>query len=42
MECKVKWIGDGMSFVAETGSNHALLMDVAPEAGVGDLGPLPM
>ena len=42
MECKVKWIGDGMSFVAETGSNHALVMDGAPEAGGRNLAPRPM
>ena len=28
MECKVKWL-DGVSFVAETGSGHALVMDGA-------------
>ena len=28
MECKVKWI-DGVSFVAETESGHALVMDGA-------------
>ncbi|MFZ2855548.1 MAG: OsmC family protein [Rhodocyclaceae bacterium] len=42
MECKVKWIGDGMSFVAETGSNHAFVMDGSPEAGGRNLGPRPM
>lgn len=42
MECKVKWTGDGMSFVAETGSNHAFVMDGAPEAGGRNLGPRPM
>ena len=42
MECKVKWIDGGMSFLAETGSNHALLMDGAPEAGGRDLAPRPM
>ncbi len=42
MERKVKWIGDGMSFVAETGSNHALVMDGAPEAGGRNLAPRPM
>jgi hypothetical protein len=37
MECTVKWVGAagsgtaGMSFVAETGSGHALVMDGAPE-----------
>lgn len=42
MECKVKWTGDGMSFVAETGSNHAFVMDGASEAGGKNLGPRPM
>lgn len=42
MECKVKWTGEGMSFVAETGSNHAVLMDGAPEAGGRNLAPRPM
>ena len=41
MECTVKWVG-GMSFMAETGSNHALLMDGAPEAGGRNLAPRPM
>lgn len=42
MECKVKWTGDGMSFLAETGSNHAIVMDGAPEAGGRNLAPRPM
>jgi putative redox protein len=42
MECKVKWTGDGMSFLAETGSNHAVVMDGAPEAGGRNLAPRPM
>jgi len=43
MECRVKWIGsDGMSFVAETGSGHAFVMDGAPEGGGRNLGPRPM
>ncbi|KAB2927099.1 MAG: OsmC family protein [Dechloromonas sp.] len=44
MECIVKWTGtdSGMSFVAETGSGHALVMDGAPEAGGRNLGPRPM
>ena len=41
MECKVRWI-DGVSFVAETGSGHALVMDGAPEGGGRNLGPRPM
>src|SRR3989441_12102124 len=43
MECKVKWIGsDGMSFVAETESGHAFVMDGAPDGGGRNLGPRPM
>ena len=42
MECSVKWIAGGMSFVAETGSGHAFVMDGAPEAGGRNLGPRPM
>ena len=42
MECKVRWSGDGMSFVAETGSNHLLTMDGAPEGGGRNLAPRPM
>jgi putative redox protein len=42
MECTVKWTGSGMSFLAETGSNHALVMDGAPEAGGRNLAPRPM
>ena len=43
MDCKVKWIGpEGMSFVAETESGHAFVMDGAPEGGGRNLGPRPM
>ncbi len=43
MDCRVKWGGvDGMSFVAETGSGHAFVMDGAPEGGGRNLGPRPM
>ena len=42
MECKVKWSGDGMSFLAETGSNHLVVMDGAPDAGGRNLAPRPM
>jgi putative redox protein len=42
MECKVKWTGGDMSFLAETGSNHAVVMDGAPEAGGRNLAPRPM
>lgn len=44
MECRVRWGGKhaGMSFTAESGSGHALVMDGAPEAGGRNLGPRPM
>ena len=43
MECTVKWVApDGMSFVAETESGHAFVMDGAPEGGGRNLGPRPM
>lgn len=41
MECRVKWV-DGMSFLAQTGSNHAVMMDGAPEAGGRNMAPRPM
>ena len=43
MECQVSWTGPGgMSFLAETGSGHAVVMDGAPEGGGRNLGPRPM
>lgn len=42
MECTVKWTGEGMSFLAETESNHLFAMDGAPEAGGRNLAPRPM
>lgn len=42
MDCTVKWIEGGMSFLAETGSKHAIVMDGAPEAGGRDMAPRPM
>ena len=43
MESVVKWVGpEGMSFLAETGSGHAVVMDGAPEGGGRNLGPRPM
>lgn len=39
----MKWGGtDGMSFIAETGSGHAFVMDGAAEGGGRNLGPRPM
>ena len=42
MECTVRWSGSGMSFLAETGSNHLVSMDGAPEGGGRNLAPRPM
>jgi putative redox protein len=43
MECTVKWTGlEGMSFLAETGSGHATLMDGAVDGGGRNLAPRPM
>ncbi|MEN9773136.1 MAG: hypothetical protein RL322_206 [Pseudomonadota bacterium] len=43
MQATVRWTGPGgMSFVAETGSGHAVVMDGAPEGGGRDLAPRPM
>ncbi|OFZ73510.1 MAG: peroxiredoxin, partial [Betaproteobacteria bacterium RBG_16_64_9] len=41
MECRIRWV-EGMSFMAETGSGHAFIMDGAPEGGGRNLGPRPM
>src|SRR5258705_1468871 len=41
MKTRIKWI-DGVSFVAESGSGHALIVDGAPDAGGRNLGPRPM
>jgi putative redox protein len=41
MKARVKW-NEGMSFVGETGSGHALIVDGAPEHGGRNLGPRPM
>lgn len=43
MKARVKWLGqDGMAFVAESGSGHAVVIDGAPGAGGRNLGPRPM
>lgn len=42
MECTVRWRGEGMSFVAETESNHLVAMDGAPDGGGRNLAPRPM
>ena len=41
MECTVRWT-QGMTFLAETESNHVLAMDGAPEGGGRNLAPRPM
>src|SRR6266478_6278965 len=42
MECTVRWTGDGMTFLAETGSNHVVPMDGAADGGGRNLAPRPM
>jgi putative redox protein len=42
MECRIAWAGDGVSFLAETGSGHRIVMDGAPSAGGQNLGARPM
>jgi putative redox protein len=41
MKCRVKWL-DHMTFVGESGSGHAIVMDGAPEHGGRNLGVRPM
>ena len=41
MKTRVKW-NEGVSFVAESGSGHAIVVDGAPEAGGRNLGMRPM
>jgi len=41
MKTRVKW-NEGVSFVAESGSGHAVVIDGAPDAGGRNLGPRPM
>ncbi|SOD40523.1 OsmC family protein [Nitrosovibrio sp. Nv4] len=41
MKARIEW-KDGMSFLAESGSGHAVLMDGPPEAGGKNSGPRPM
>jgi putative redox protein len=42
MECTIRWSGEGMSLIAETGSGHLLAMDGAPDGGGRNLAPRPM
>ena len=41
MKARIKWV-EGVRFVAETGSGHALIVDGAADAGGLNLGPRPM
>jgi putative redox protein len=41
MKTRIKW-NEGMSFVGETGSGHAVVIDGAPEHGGRNLGMRPM
>jgi putative redox protein len=41
MRARIKWV-EGVSFVGQTESGHAVLMDGPPEAGGNNLGPRPM
>ena len=41
MKARIKWIED-VSFVAETGSGYAVVVDGAPEAGGKNIGARPM
>ena len=43
MDCTIRWTGgEGMTFLAETGSNHVVVMDGAPDGGGRNLAPRPM
>lgn len=41
MKARVKWV-EGMTFVGESGSGHAVVMDGSPKSGGRDLGVRPM
>lgn len=41
MKARIKW-NEGVSFIAESGSGHAIVLDGAAEAGGRNLGPRPM
>lgn len=41
MDARIRW-SERVSFVAETGSGHAIVVDGAPEGGGRNLGPRPM
>ena len=41
MKARIKWV-DGMTFIGESASGHAVVMDASPEVGGRNLGPRPM
>lgn len=41
MKARIKLV-DGMTFIAESGSGHGIVVDAAPDVGGRDLGPRPM
>ena len=41
MKARIKLV-DGITFIAESGSGHAVVVDAAPDIGGKDLGPRPM
>ena len=41
MKLRIKWV-ENVCFLAETESNHSIVMDGAPEGGGRNLGPRPM
>ena len=41
MKVRIKW-NEGVSFIAESGSGHTIVLDGAAEAGGRNLGPRPM
>ncbi len=41
MNARIKWV-ENVSFIGESGSGHAIVMDGAPEGGGRNLGPRPM
>lgn len=41
MKARIKLV-DGIAFVAESGSGHAIVVDAAPDVGGRNLGPRPM
>ena len=41
MKARIKWV-DGVMFVTESGSGHAVVVDGAPEYGGRNMGPRPM